>query len=379
MLKLTPKPLIGLFYLFYFALIGIYIIFLPKILKELGFSGIEVGEIFSIAPMMRFLLPFIFRRFGGLNAKSYKTALFLMALASVLFLLFLDSFWGLLFVNMVYGASMGVVLPFVDTIALKLISKENYGKVRLWGSIGFMGIALWLGRVLETPTEAIYYLIATALATTFSGFFIINFDTEESKSQKSDDKLLLSKYWAWWLSVILFQISFGGFYNFFTIYETNFGVSLEMTTYLWSFGVICEIVMLYFQGSLLKKFSLLTLIEVSIFSAFFRWIVLWLYPDSLILAFFSQSLHALNFALYYTASIAYVYTLYSQKKLAQQFFLGVGFGLGGSIGAVVAGWVWEYQPKYLFLSQALLVLLAYTLIVIHHKRVKKLQGGSFGR
>ncbi len=79
---LKIKFLIGLFYLFYFALIGVYIIFLPKMLKEIGFNGFEVGVIFSIAPMMRFILPFIFRRFGGLSSTTYKISLLLMILST---------------------------------------------------------------------------------------------------------------------------------------------------------------------------------------------------------------------------------------------------------------------------------------------------------
>ena len=59
---------------------------------------------------------------------------------------------------------------------------------------------------------------------------------------------------------IFMQMSFGAFYNFFTIYETEHGISLEMTSYLWSFGVICEILMLYFQAPLLKN-NLLNVIK----------------------------------------------------------------------------------------------------------------------
>jgi len=363
------KFLIGLFYLFYFALVGVYVIFLPKILSEIGFDGLKVGIIFSVAPMVRFILPFIFRKFGGLNSQTYKIALLLMGFSSIAFLLGLRSFYALLIINAIYGASMGVVLPFVETIALKLITKAKYGRVRLWGSIGFMAIALWLGRFLDSPVEAIYYLIFTAWATTFSGFFIIRFDTVQTpKENKKNQTLSLKKYWAWWIGTLIFQVSFGGFYNFFTIYETAHSISLEMTTLLWSFGVVCEILMLYFQGRLLERFSLINLIELSIITAVIRWGILWLFPDSLGMAFVSQAFHALNFALYYSASIAYVYQLYTQKRLAQQFFLGISFGLGGSLGAVVAGFIYQKSSDYLFFWQAVIAFLAWVFIYIHKQR-----------
>ena len=74
------------------------------------------------------------------------------------------------------------------------------------------------------------------------------------------------------------------------------------------------------------------------------------------MAFASQSLHAFSFALYHTAVISYIFHLYSQKKLAQQFYLGISFGLGGSIGAMSAGY---FYGEYLFLIESFLALIAF--------------------
>jgi len=160
------------------------------------------------------------------------------------------------------------------------------------------------------------------------------------------------------------QVSFGGFYNFFTIYETAHGISLEMTSWMWSFGVACEIAMLYFQGSLLRR-NLLTLLQFATLVTALRWLILYCFPDSVALTFASQSLHAVSFALYHTAAITYVFSLYTQKKLAQQFFLGIAFGLGGSVGAVLSG---QLYGEYLFLFESLISLLAFMVLLLHQKR-----------
>ena len=156
------------------------------------------------------------------------------------------------------------------------------------------------------------------------------------------------------------QISFGGFYNFFTIYETSHGISLEMTSWMWSFGVICEIAMLYFQGPLLHR-NLLSIIKFATFVTALRWFMLYLYPGSTQIVFASQSLHAVSFALYHTAAISYIFTLYSQKKLAQQFFLGIAFGLGASVGALVAG---KFYGDMLFAIEAIIALVAFIVLFI---------------
>jgi PPP family 3-phenylpropionic acid transporter len=323
-----------------------------------------VGIVYAAAPFMRFLLPVLFRHFVTLTFKVYLFALLMTFIGTLLFLGTVDDFWLYLTANLLFGASMGISLPYVETIALASLSKNRYGKVRLWGSLGFMGIALWLGKILEEPYEALYYLSAMAFLTLIFGGILVRHDTVDHPSTQDNSSFSLSKYWAFWFSVFLMQVGFGGFYNFFTIYETAHGISLEMVSWMWSFGVVCEIIMLYFQGPLLQR-NLLNILKFATLVTSLRWMILYLYPDSITLTFASQSLHAISFALYHTAAITYVFSLYTQKKLAQQFFLGIAFGLGGSVGALLSG---KIYGEYLFLIESLITFMAFIVLWIHQKR-----------
>jgi len=355
---------LGAYYLFYFALVGVYVIFLPKALADLSYTPAQIGIIYAAAPFMRFLLPFIFKHFIKLDIKIYYISLILSFISSVIFVYTIDSF-GLFFVsNLLFGASMGISLPYVETIALSKLSKSRYGKIRLWGSIGFMAIALYLGKILTNPHHTLYYLLSMALLTMIFGSIVVKYDNTKHSSSSDDGEFSLVKYWAFWVSVFLMQVAFAGFYNFFTIYETAHGISLELTSWMWSFGVICEIVMLYFQGPLLRR-NLLNIIKFAILATALRWMLLYLYPDSVIITFFSQSLHAISFALYHTASISYVFSLYTQKKLAQQFFLGIAFGLGGSIGAIIAG---KIYGESMFFIESFITLVSFVFLQLHQSR-----------
>lgn len=366
---LSPlSALLGSYYFFYFALVGVYVIFMPKVLLELGYTPLEVGIIYAAAPFMRFLLPFVFRHYVSLTPKVYHLSLLFTFIGTLLFLQTVESFWVYLLANLLFGAAMGISLPYVETIALDSLSRHHYGKVRLWGSLGFMGIALWLGKVLSSPYEALYYLSAVAFLTLLFGAILTRYDTMTHPVAQDDASFSLTKYWAFWTSIFLMQVSFGGFYNFFTIYQTEHGVSLEMTSWMWSFGVICEVVMLYFQGPLLQR-NLLNILQFATLVAAARWMMLYLFPDSVTLVFASQSLHAISFALYHTAAITYVFSLYTQKKLAQQFFLGIAFGLGGSIGAVLSG---KIYGEYLFLVDSFIAFSAFAVLLIHQKRKKEI-------
>jgi PPP family 3-phenylpropionic acid transporter len=320
------------------------------------------------APFMRFLLPFIFRHLLRLTPKVYILSLIFSLIATLLFISTAHSFWLYLLANLFFGAAVGVSLPYVETIALSSLSKSDYGKVRLWGSLGFIGIALWLGRFLETPEQAFYYLSSVTFITLLFGAMLVRYDRAPQTTSEEEKNFSLSKYWAFWLSVFFMQVGFGGFYNFFTIYETDHGVSLEIISWMWSFGVLCEIVMLYFQGPLLQR-NLLRILQVAMLITVLRWMILWAYADSVELTFASQSLHAVSFALYHTAAITYVYSLYTQKKLAQQFFLGIAFGLGGSVGALLSG---KLYGENLFLYMAIFTLLGAGALLIHQKRKERI-------
>ncbi len=344
------------FYFFYFAAVGVYVIFLPKVLHDIGYSPSDIGILFALAPLMRFLTPFFFLKHITLTKNIFKISLYLSILSSALFYVTIDSFTLFLLNNLILGVCLSLVLPYIETNAIKQLGKDRYGKSRLYGSIGFMAVALVLAKFLDNPNVALHYYLISTILTAFFSFLIIR---EKESTIHTDDQekgnFSLLTYWPFWLSLFLMQVSFGGFYNFFTIYETEHNISLEMTSYLWAFGVVCEIIMLYYQAPLLKN-NLVTVIKISIFLTFVRWMMLFLWPDSLIMTFISQSIHALSFGLYHSAVIMYLYTLYTDKKLAQQFMFGFAYGLGGFVGAIIAGWTYG---EYLFLYSAIIALLAF--------------------
>lgn len=350
------------FYFFYFAAVGVYIIFLPKVLHDIGYTPTDIGIVLALAPLMRFLTPFLFLKHIKLDQNIFKLTLIFSIISSILFYLTIDNFYLFMINNAILGMCLSLLLPYVEIIAINELG-NRYGKSRLYGSIGFMVISLVLGKYLTEPFIALHYYLIVTVLTAYFAYKLLEFDVEH-KEQKDDEKFSLIKYWPFWVSLFLMQVSFGGFYNFFTIYETTHGVSLVVTSYLWSFGVICEIAMLYFQAPLLQR-NLLFIIKLSIAITSFRWFLLYLYPDSLSISYFTQSLHAFSFGLYHSAVVLYLYKLYSNKKLAQQFMLGVAYGLGGFLGAIVSGWVYG---EFLFLYSSVFAILSYLFLSLFQNK-----------
>ena len=361
------QTLLAIFYFFYFGIVGIYIIFMPKVLDMVGYDGSEIGIIFAASPLVRFLLPFAFTRGFSLNRRFFNIALLIMLIGSVGFYLSLNNFYGLFISNIAVGIGMSLILPYVEVIALEVVGKESYGKVRLFGSIGFIIVALVLVRFLSSPEVALSYLLSFVFLTAILAFVIARVEakSKELKEDLPNDVALLA-HWKLWLGLALMQVSFGAFYNFFTIYETGYGITLDMTINLWVFGVVVEIVMLYFQGRLLK-YNLVFLLQITTFSAVVRWMLLFLYPQNIAVLFFAQSLHALSFALFYSAAISYLHQIYKNKVLAQQFYSGITFGLGGFVGALTFGYMYEYFASYIFLGAAFVAFTSFVFISLWEK------------
>ena len=132
------QTFLAIFYFFYFGVVGIYIIFMPKVLTMVGYSASEIGIIFSSAPLIRFLLPFAFSLGLRLDLKNFKLALIIMLLSASSFYVTLYDFYLLILSNIGLGIGMSLTLPYIEVIALDLIGKERYGKIRLFGSVGFI-------------------------------------------------------------------------------------------------------------------------------------------------------------------------------------------------------------------------------------------------
>ncbi len=346
---------ISSFFFFYFVVTGVYVIFMPKMLQTIGYNAFQIGAVFALAPLMRFIVPFFFLKHFELSRKVFYTALLGAIGAIVLFYPTIEHFYLFMLPNMLLGACLGMILPYIETYAMEHLKKERFGRARLFGSIGFMAIGIILARRLEHFDNALHYLLAAIVLTAASAYWLTRHNALLSAPTVSNTTFRFSHATFLWISFFLMQVSFGAFYNFFTIYETAHGINLETTSYLWAFGVICEIILFYFQAPLLKRFTLLSLLKFGVLSAAVRWFLLFLFPSSLLASYATQSLHAFSFALHHTAALSLLYTLYAHKKLAAQFYYGLSFGLGGFAGALIAG---NFYGPRLYMYAGLIALLS---------------------
>ncbi len=119
-------------------------------MHDLNYSAVDIGIIFAIAPLMRFLTPFLFLKHLKLNQFVFKSILFICILCSSLFYITIENFYAFMINNAILGACLSLILPYLEVTAISILGKDKYGKSRLYGSIGFMLISLILGKFLSS-------------------------------------------------------------------------------------------------------------------------------------------------------------------------------------------------------------------------------------
>ncbi len=303
-------------------------------------------------------MPFINQKYFKITQNIIRFSSIIFLISSILFVLYIKNYYLSLLFFFIVGLSFSLLLPFVENIAIHLFGKEKYGHSRLFGSIGFI-ITTLLIPYIQDYINTLYFMIGLNTLIMFFIFFI----NDNSKNENILEKpFSLSDFTYIWLALFFMQLSFGGFYNFYTIYELEHGFSLNTITLLFSFGVLCEVLIFIFQKQILSKKNLIFFIKISIFATIIRWLLIHFFPDNLSIMYFSQSLHAFSFALFHSSIAIHLFNIYKKNALSQQFLGGIGYGIGAFLGSIIAGYLYG---ENLFLYEAFFAFIAFIFILKH--------------
>jgi len=375
-------------YFFYFAILGLISPYLSVFLDGKGFSSLELGEIFAILTATKIVAPSLWAILADKTGQQLLIIRLgaLLALLSFILLFWLNSYWSISFCLALFSLFWTAILPQLEVLSLNSVrhSSKIYARIRLWGSIGFIVLAVFAGQVME------YYAqlgLSYSLVTSFTDAFVlmgsvillclllstmtIQSQRVANKVQKKalaiKDKLLTSRFIIFFISGVLLQISFGPYYGFFALFLRDLAYSGLAVGLLISLGVVAEILVFIFASSFFKSFSLKALLIFSLSATALRWCLVAFYAESLWLLAFTQLIHAASFALFHSASMIFISNHFNscQQSRGQAVYLGGVYGVGGAIGAYVAGALWldGLGASTAFLTASVAALLAALLMM----------------
>ena len=349
----VPTLRLASFYFAYYAALGAFNPYWALYLKERGQDVAAISILMSLWYGTRIFAP---STWSALAARSSHPIRWLRAgsvltVASFAFFTLPHDFSALFVVMCVFCFMYNAVMPQFESITLShLVGKsERYGRIRVWGSIGFVAVVALFGVLLDhLPVTALPWLMlplfaAMAIAAFFNDYGRPPLVTTDVESPSFIGKLRRPEVIAFFIVALLMQISFGPYYTFYSIYLDEHGYRTSALGIYWSIGVIVEILVFAFSAWIFRRWNAASVLIVSLIAASLRWAMVATWPDNIILMAFAQTLHALSFAAFFAASMQFLVLFFPgrQNGHAQGIYYGFSSGIGGVLGALLSGQVWE--------------------------------------
>ncbi|MFT6193450.1 MAG: PPP family 3-phenylpropionic acid transporter [Cognaticolwellia sp.] len=339
-------------YFWYFGLLGLIVPFLAIFLDARGFTSLEIGEILAVITATKIVAPSLWAQLADKSGQQLTIVKggALLSLFCFSLIIWTFNYWPLMFSLAMFSLFITSILPQIEVMTLNSIRKSAkiYARIRLWGSIGFVIVAMLSGELIERySAEAFSYIGIIILAGLFIST-LLNTQPRIAKKTSVDNVSIKAKvfnrnFLLFFFAGLMLQMSFGPYYVFFALYLKNLAYSGFLIGIFIAIGVVAEIGVFVFAAIFFKSFSLKTLISMSILLTAFRWFIVGHFAHSDMALAFSQLLHALSFGLYHSASISFIQQHFNanQQSRGQAIYIGGVYGVGGAIGAYVAGLLWQ--------------------------------------
>jgi len=363
------------FYFFYFATLGALIPYWTLYLKSIGLTAVDIGHLMALLMLSRIIAPNVWAWIADHHHQRMQVVRLASFLTVLLFsgVFFGTQFWWLAAVMLLFSFFWNASLPLIEVTTMNHSGARagQYGRVRLWGSIGFIVSVLALGPVVDAWGP--WWVLPTLLALML-GIWLFSLLLPEAEIAPTAHpgrflkNFLRGEVVAFLLACFLMQASHGPYYTFYSIYLESHGYSKTLIGSLWAFAVLCEIGVFLIAQRLFKRVSLRNILLISCFMATLRWLLIGYFPGSLPVLVFAQVLHAASFGIFHAAAIQLVYRFFTGRHQfrGQALYGSLGIGLGGAVGSLYSGYLWAsagplwtFSIAALFSTAAFFVTLAF--------------------
>lgn len=341
----------SLFYFCYYAALGAYTPYVGRWVDALGHGGFVVGGMLGLWYGTRIVGP---PAWAALTARSTRPGQWFVAGCALTVLcfsafLFTRSAWALLAVMAMFGLFYNAVMPQFEAMTLTALGPRSdlYGRLRVWGSIGFLLVAGTYGALLDRIGAQNFAWVALPLfVLMLAAAWSHRHDQPPAHVDSVGDAGHLWKrpgVRRFLLMALLMQVGFGPFYVFYTLHLQAHGHSGAVIGMLWAVGVLIEIGMFWQAPRLIGRFGAGPLLMACLGVTVLRWAVTALYADSLTIMVLAQCTHALSFAVFHACCMRLMSEFFPGRRAAagQSLLYGFSSGVGGVIGAGMAALAWE--------------------------------------
>lgn len=390
----VPVARLSSYYLFYYAALGAFTPYWSLFLTSRGMSVTAISVMMGLWYATRIVAPSTWTSIAAASPHPIRW----LRIGSVLTLLTFCAFLLPLPQPWMYPAMIvfcffyNAVMPQFESITLTHLGNDShrYGLIRVWGSLGFIAVVMGFGWLIEGSDGSsradllpwlMLPLFALLVASSFANRYARNFHKADGDASGFWQIVRKPAVLAFILAAFMEQLSFGPYYTFFSVYMDQFGYATSTLGLLWTVGVVVEVGVFFTIGRFFRRYDASWMLLIALISSAIRWTVTALFPQHLAVMLVVQTAHALGFAAFFAAAMQMLATYFPGRLNGhgQGLLYGFSSGVGGVLGALIAGQLWNLdQGRTAFLAGAgfaaagaLLCFFAISLPLLRQGRVRQ--------
>lgn len=339
----------------YFAHIGFFNPYLPLWLKDMGFGLLAISLMTSLQSATRLFAPYLW---GWLSDHTGHRVWWLRYCGTAALFVSLGLWWpwssasgvGLFCVLLLLFTHTSGMMPLSEAALAQAVSQQGgfnahrYGRIRLWGSLGFLVTVLLAGAWFQWhgmgsfPWWALFTLLAVVASVWVMPATPVA--AHEHHERLRVWPVLRQPQVAWFFAAGFFHVLSHVFiYIFFSLYLDDLGYSKSSIGWLWAVAVIVEIGWFYTQGRWLPLLRLERwLWLVSALMALRMALTAGLAEHVWVLVL-AQLAHAFTFATHHSVCMAWLNQHFPGRLIGrgQAVYAVICYGLSGVIGGALGG------------------------------------------
>jgi PPP family 3-phenylpropionic acid transporter len=355
-----------LFWFTYFGSLGIFFPYFSLYLREnAGLSGTQLGMVLAVSPLVGMIAQPLWGQVADRTGARGRVLAFLTLGTAVGYAIVgsAEGFRAILIAVAGLAFVGTAVFPLMNSVSLAILRDQGrhaFGRVRVWGTIGYFVIILVFpslldfyqapdvvnsaGRDVSQPALGLMFPITAVLVlvSALIAFFLPQKGAVALRAGRGDWRELMRN--RSFLRFLFFALSahflMHGPMWLFPLFVRSRGGDLDMIRAMWILMLTFEIPLVLLTGSGLKRLGARGLLAVGVFAGGLRWTLSALLADPTLL-FAVQMLHGVTVVGVNVGSPLYLDTVAPERlrSTAQGILSMVGAGVAGIASNTVAGWL----------------------------------------
>ena len=395
--KSITQPLIVRRGMPYFLLFSIYAIvntYLPIMLRTLGFSTAQIGILLGVIEIAGVCAPFfITRQLDKTGRYGLAMCIFGFDIALLLLpLLRFHSFFVTAICLGIFAVGFKGMVPVLDGFTTKALGRHNarYGQIRALGSVGFVGMNLFLqlhplisgkrpvSMILSVSIGALLFVVMLRWVPDLYDSLLVRADKKNNEesltewdavSPDGQEPLTVEPFpkdsvelkvageakltvqdaapvafpKLFWKCLLLIFLAFLGLVpcqRFFSLYVEEY-VKIEASAGLWALSAMAEIPVLLISEKLIRRFDKDRLLAICLFSIIVR-NCCYIFIPGIAGAAVGQLFHSLSFGLFHPLSVLLCVLHSRGNTVTAMTFFTAANGVAYVLGSVIGGYIIEY-------------------------------------